>query len=185
MTGSYESGEIENFRIINQEPISVERYRLSPRITYVQYSGGCAVQRRDIIPPLYWTATAVLMISLRCTDNIPPLYCTTTTVLRNHRSTTQPPLYCTYVIRGDWTRFLRVATEASHRGIVFKWLTGAKCFITTFLVALESKSIPPSPCFLYKYQRWHSLFLLRLLTLLSCLITKHNPPQEIHSLPRS
>ncbi len=64
---------------------------------YVQYSGGCAVQRRDTIQPLYlrstavlmasFRRTAVLMISLPCTTVQPPLYCSTYAALQSHRCT--------------------------------------------------------------------------------------------------
>ncbi len=84
------------FRMI-VKGIDREDFIWSPRITYVQYSGGCAVQQRDILQPLYWTYSAVLMVSLRVTDGIPPLYWwyPSTVLIISLRCTVQPPLYCT------------------------------------------------------------------------------------------
>ena len=76
----------------------------SPRITSVQYCGGCTVQRGTEQPPQYWCyPSAVLMLS-------------PTVLILSPRSTEQPPQYWTDVIRGGsdiWRKKTRTCTRPS------------------------------------------------------------------------
>ncbi len=111
----------------------------SPRVMYVQYSGGYSVRRRDIIitvegyrkvegfqywlyctddiPPQYWVSSIVLMISLHCTDNIPPLYWISSTVLMiSHRTPLR--IVSQHTVERSWACLsLRLLSKPAFRAV--------------------------------------------------------------------